>query len=189
MCYFGGLIFTSTSCFFLKKFEWRGKLNFLCGKWKTKRIAPCSLTNMSPRKNSKAITRGCTGYTEDWGHLKKNGGKRKWTHTQTHTHPLPTPPHTHLTQNSFLGGGGGEFSLQGFESSNQPPDPKNQSEAIARGRGRGALQTKQNKKMVGERPRFQVLVAKTYVNWSCLSCCDNEVAGRGRLGGPRKWEG
>lgn len=174
---FWGVNFHIHIMLFFKKFEWRGKLNFLCGKWKTKRIAPCSLTNMSPRKNSKAITRGCTGYTEDWGHLKKNGGKRKWAHTQTHTHTLPPHPPTNPTQNSFLGGGGGEFSLQGFESANQPPDPKNQSEAIAGGRGRGALQTKQNKKKVGERPRFQVLVAKTYVNWSCLSCHDNEVAG------------
>lgn len=187
MYYFGGLIFTST--FFLnKKFEWRGKLNFLCGKWKTKHIAPCSLTNMSPRKNSKAITSGCTGYTEDWGHLKKNGGKRKWAYTQTHAHPSHPTPHTPHKTPSWVGAGE-EFSLRGFESANQPPDPRNQSEAIAGGRGKRALQTKQNKKKVGERPRFQVLVAKTYVNWSCLSCCDNKVAGGGRLGGPRKWEG
>lgn len=26
------------------------KLNFLCGKWKMKRLAPCNLTNMSPRR-------------------------------------------------------------------------------------------------------------------------------------------
>lgn len=47
------------------------KLNFLCGKWKMKRLAPCNLTNMSPRRGegggggSKAITPSVHGHTEN----------------------------------------------------------------------------------------------------------------------------
>lgn len=73
---FGGS-FSHTHCsVLLFKFEWRGKLHFLSGKWKTKMLAPSCLTHEPPGKTVKQLFMGYAATQRAARPLKEKGQKR-----------------------------------------------------------------------------------------------------------------